>query len=169
MRARAVSGTVPEIQHKLWSVYLWPNFTHTSSSLRHAIMSTCSRYIVKLSWGCGLHFDWVLMQFAAIWKVLEAFWCISKRTCTLRMSARAGFRPRPLDLQKQIPIVRSRHELDPPVDGAKDVLHILQVFFLLWLTVFHWDVLTLSSSALHVLTACIRADIGAQTKWFNNT
>ena len=43
------------------------------------------------------------------------------------MSTRLNFRPRPLDLQKQLPIVRDINELDPPTEGSKDALHTVEV------------------------------------------
>lgn len=36
-------------------------------------------------------------------------------------------RPRPLELSKQLPIIRELSELDAPVEGAKDVLYTVEV------------------------------------------
>ena len=43
------------------------------------------------------------------------------------MTSRTNVRPRPLELSKQLPIVRELSELDPPTEGAKDVLYTVEV------------------------------------------
>jgi len=43
------------------------------------------------------------------------------------MANRTNVRPRPLDLQKQIQIVRSVVELDPLTGGGKEVYSIIEV------------------------------------------
>ena len=43
------------------------------------------------------------------------------------MTSRTNVRPRPLELSKQLPIVRELSELDPPTEGAKDVVHTVEV------------------------------------------
>jgi len=43
------------------------------------------------------------------------------------MATRTNVRPRPLDLQKQVTIVRSVVELDPLAEGSKEVYSIIEV------------------------------------------
>lgn len=43
------------------------------------------------------------------------------------MTSRTNVRPRPLDLSKQLPIIRDIAGLDAPLDGAKDVLYTVEV------------------------------------------
>lgn len=42
------------------------------------------------------------------------------------MSSRTNVRPRPLELSKQLLLVKELSELDPPTEGQKDVLYTVE-------------------------------------------
>lgn len=43
------------------------------------------------------------------------------------MASRLNFRPRPLDVSKQLQIVTDKDELDPPSEGGKDIMWTIEV------------------------------------------